>query len=142
MPLGAALHAAATAQLSTPGRPASQPSSSPAAVSPSVAPVVRVEMPQPTASRGGSGAVRRTPARKVVKKSKYYESPVSDASSGFEDEDEVDDDVNFQNKNMPDLSKLKARVAMSSDLQLDAASKEIDALMDHKIWNDKSNTIL
>ena len=56
--------------------------------------------------------------------------------------DEVDDDVNFQNKNMPDLSKLKARVAMSSDLQLDAASKEIDALMDHKIWNDKSNTIL
>ena len=43
---------------------------------------------------------------------------------------------------MPNISGLNARVAVSSDLQLDAASKEIDTLMDHKIWNDKSNTIL
>jgi hypothetical protein len=57
-------------------------------------------MPHTIAGRGGS-VLRRTPARKVVKKSKYYESPISDASSGFEEEDDLEDegsDVSFVEK--------------------------------------------
>ena len=52
-------------------------------------PAVKVEMPHARRAHGVA-AVRRTPARKLVKKSKYYESPVSDSSSEL-GEDEVED---------------------------------------------------
>lgn len=102
MPLGAALQAAATTRAGdTDGSSPMSPSSI-ASPMPSVSrrfgeselpslnsPAVKVEVLHANIPQG-VGAVRRTPARKVVKKSKYYESPVSDTSSEL-DEDEVGD---------------------------------------------------
>jgi hypothetical protein len=53
-----------------------------------------------------------------------------------------DDDVHFQEQYMPDLVNMNLRVANATDIEMDAATKEIDTILDHEAYRDKSNTIL